>query len=72
MRGEKRYELVDLQYRANIILSWSEVQVYPENVEFKEGERMKGCPTNEKRDSEPFVTSGIKSLQGIKGTLEIM
>ena len=70
MRGEKRYELVDLQYRANIILSWSEVQVYPENVEFKEGERaqpMKSVTVN------PFVTSGIKSLQGIlKGTLEIM
>ena len=31
---------------------------------------MKGCQTNETGDSEPFVTSGIKSLPGIKGTLE--
>ena len=39
-------------------------------MEFKDGKHMKGCQTNENPgDNEPFVTNRIKSLQGIKGTL---
>ena len=33
---------------------WSEVQVYPENAEFKEGERIKGCQTNERVTVNPL------------------
>ena len=33
---------------------WSEVQVYPENVEFKDGKHMKGCQTNERLTMNPL------------------
>ena len=35
-------------------LPWSGVQVYPENVECKDGKRMKGCQTNERVRVNPL------------------